>query len=73
MQIDQRVRCSKVVATELAKVSVAAAEHNMAANGIANVHVGRLSSEEFVQAWRGDRIFARMQVSAAVLCQLFQS
>lgn len=54
--------CSKVVATELAKVSVAAAVANLEANAVSNVHMGRLSSEEFVQAWRGERVFARLQV-----------
>ncbi|KAK9808362.1 hypothetical protein WJX73_006750 [Symbiochloris irregularis] len=51
----------KVVATELAKVSVAAAVANLEANAVSNVHMGRLSSEEFVQAWRGERVFARLQ------------
>ena len=50
------------MATEVAKPSVAAALHNAAQNGISNVHIARLSSEEFVQAWRGHRVFNRLEV-----------
>jgi hypothetical protein len=41
-----------VVATEVSKASVAAARHNIAANGVANVFLARMSSEEFVETWR---------------------
>lgn len=51
----------RVLATEVSKVSVASAEHNFAANGIDNVRIARLSSEEFAQAWRGEREFRRLQ------------
>ncbi|CAL5219364.1 g1183 [Coccomyxa viridis] len=43
----------KVVATELSKASVAAAEFNLAANDITNVSIGRLSAEDFTAAWHG--------------------
>ena len=59
--------CRSVVATEVAKPSVAAALHNAAQNGISNVHIARLSSEEFVQAWRGKRVFNRLEV--CLLCR----
>lgn len=41
------------MATELSKASVAAAEFNLAANGVANVSIGRLSAEDFTAAWHG--------------------
>ena len=41
------------MATELSKLSVAAAEFNLAANDIANVSIGRLSAEDFTAAWHG--------------------
>jgi len=41
-----------VVATELCKASTAAARENVAANGVENVLLARMSSEEFVAAWR---------------------
>lgn len=42
----------QVVATELAKASVVAARHNMEANGVTNIFLARMSSEEFVETWR---------------------
>lgn len=42
----------RVVATELSKASVAAARDNIADNGVANIFMVRMSSEEFVEAWR---------------------
>ena len=39
----------EVVATEVSKVGIAAAQHNAEANGATNVHLARLSAEEFVQ------------------------
>ena len=50
-----------VIATEIAKVSVRAAEYNIAANNIDNVKVLRMSSEEFSQALQGTREFRRLQ------------
>ncbi|MEX1058295.1 MAG: methyltransferase domain-containing protein, partial [Natronospirillum sp.] len=41
----------RVLATEISRVSVRAAQHNLADNGIANVTVGRMSAEEFAQGW----------------------
>ncbi|MCC2618251.1 tRNA (uridine(54)-C5)-methyltransferase TrmA [Aestuariibacter halophilus] len=43
----------KVIATEIAKPSVAAAQYNIAANNIDNVTILQMSSEEFVDAQRG--------------------
>ena len=51
----------RVLATEVAKISVASALHNIAANGIDNVAVVRLSSEEFTAAWNGVRPFNRLR------------
>lgn len=50
----------KVLATELAKPSVEAAQWNIAANGAENVKIARLSAEEFTQAMRGEREFNRL-------------
>ena len=50
-----------VVATEIAKVSVRAAEYNIEANQIDNVQVLRMSSEEFSQALQGVREFRRLK------------
>jgi tRNA (uracil-5-)-methyltransferase len=52
---------NKVLATEISKSSVAAAQTNIALNGIENVTILRMSSEEFVQANRGDRVFRRLE------------
>ncbi|WP_207061031.1 tRNA (uridine(54)-C5)-methyltransferase TrmA [Motiliproteus sp. SC1-56] len=51
----------RVLATELAKSSVRAAEDNIRANGIENLTVARLSSEEFSQAMAKVRPFRRLQ------------
>ena len=51
----------KVLATEIAKPSVESAQHNIAANQIENLKILRLSSEEFTQAWNGERIFNRLK------------
>lgn len=50
----------RVLATELSKTSVAAAQWNMAQNGIDNIRIARLSAEEFTQAYRGERTFQRL-------------
>lgn len=52
---------SRVLATEIAKPSVAAAQYNIAANGIDNVRIIRMSAEEFTQAMNGVREFNRLQ------------
>ncbi|MGL5336811.1 MAG: tRNA (uridine(54)-C5)-methyltransferase TrmA, partial [Enterovibrio sp.] len=51
----------KVLATEIAKSSVAAAQYNIAANQISNVQILRLSAEEFTQALTGVREFNRLK------------
>jgi len=50
----------RVLATELSKVSVRDARHNLADNGIDNAAVVRLSAEEMSSALRGERAFRRL-------------
>lgn len=45
-------RFRRVVATEVSKRSVAAARRNCAQNGVENVFLARMRSEEFTEAWR---------------------
>jgi tRNA (uracil-5-)-methyltransferase len=45
----------RVVATEISRTSVASAQANLEANGIDNVHVARMSAEEFAQALTGEK------------------
>lgn len=52
---------NRVLATEIAKPSVAAAQYNIAANHIDNVQIIRMSAEEFTQAMNGVREFNRLQ------------
>ena len=51
----------RVLATEIAKPSVAAAQYNIAANHIDNVQIIRMAAEEFTQAMNGEREFNRLQ------------
>jgi tRNA (uracil-5-)-methyltransferase len=51
----------RVLATEIAKPSVAAAQYNIAANHIDNVQIIRMSAEEFTQAMTGVRAFRRLK------------
>lgn len=51
----------RVLATEISKPSVAAAQYNIAENQIDNVQILRMSSEEFVEASEGKREFHRLQ------------
>ncbi len=51
---------NRVLATEIAKPSVAAAQFNIAANNIDNVQIIRMSAEEFTQAMNGVRDFNRL-------------
>lgn len=51
----------RVLATEIAKPSVAAAQYNIAANNIDNVQIIRMAAEEFTQAMNGVREFNRLQ------------
>lgn len=50
----------RVLATEISKTSVAAAQYNIAVNNINNCQILRMSSEEFVQACQGERTFRRL-------------
>jgi tRNA (uracil-5-)-methyltransferase len=47
----------RVVATEMSKASVELAHKAFAANGITNIKIARLSSEEFTEAYEGARSF----------------
>ncbi|MDH3001199.1 tRNA (uridine(54)-C5)-methyltransferase TrmA [Chelonobacter oris] len=51
----------KVLATEIAKPSVAAAQFNIETNGCDNLQIIRMSAEEFTQAINGVRRFNRLQ------------
>lgn len=51
----------KVLATEISKTSVNAAQHNIETNNISNLNIVRLSSEEFVEAHTGNRTFNRLR------------
>ncbi|MDD5157038.1 tRNA (uridine(54)-C5)-methyltransferase TrmA [Sulfurimonas sp.] len=50
----------KVLATEISKSSINAAKENMRLNGVQNIEFVRMSSEEFVDALDGVRVFNRM-------------
>jgi tRNA (uracil-5-)-methyltransferase len=52
---------NQVMATEISKTSVYAAQDNIEKNGIDNLIIARLSSEEFVQALQGVRPFRRLR------------
>lgn len=51
----------KVLATELAKTSVYAAQWNIEKNNLKNIQIARLSAEEFTEAYHGVREFRRLQ------------
>ncbi|MFQ6372244.1 tRNA (uridine(54)-C5)-methyltransferase TrmA [Shewanella sp. YIC-542] len=51
----------KVLATELAKPSVDAAQYNIQANSVDNLQIIRMSAEEFSQAMTGERSFRRLE------------
>ena len=51
----------RVMATEISKTSVNAAQVNIADNKVDNLIIARLSSEEFVQALRGEATFTRLK------------
>ena len=51
----------QVLATELSKSSVKAAEHNLAANAVGNVTLVRMASEEISAALAGERAFNRLR------------
>lgn len=52
---------NRVLATEISKVSVNSARHNIGENGIGNIDVIRMSSEDFSQALDGVRPFRRLR------------
>ena len=54
-------RFRRVLATEVSKTSVQAAQWNIAANGADNIRIARLSAEEFTEAFNGSREFRRLQ------------
>lgn len=51
----------RVLATEISKTSVKSARYNFELNGITNVSIARMSSEEFSQALAGTREFRRLK------------
>ena len=51
---------NRVIGTEIAKPSVAAAQFNIEQNNIDNVDIVRLSAEEFTEAMQGVRTFSRL-------------
>lgn len=55
------LKFNRVLATELAKSSVYAAQWNIEQNNIDNIQVARLSAEEFTQAYNAEREFRRLQ------------
>lgn len=54
-------RFRRVIGTEIAKPSVAAAQYNIDVNNIDNLTIVRLSAEDFTTAMRGERTFERLQ------------
>lgn len=59
--IPMAVNFKRVLATEISKTSVAAAQYNIQANHASNVTILRMSSEEFVEAQKGVRSFNRLE------------
>lgn len=51
---------SRVLATEISKTSVKAAQENIQNNSVENLIIARLSSEEFVEAYTKVRAFTRL-------------
>ncbi len=54
-------RFRKVLATEISKSSIRAAQENMTLNGVENIAFVRMSAEEFIHAVEGVREFRRMK------------
>lgn len=52
---------NQVLATEISKTSVKSAHFNFASNGINNVKICRMSSEDFTTALNGEREFRRLK------------
>ena len=57
----------RVLATEVSKTSVAAAQWNIAHNQVDNIQIARLSAEEFTEAFSGCRTFRRLAESDIAL------
>lgn len=55
------LKFNRVLATELAKSSVYAAQWNIEKNQIDNIQVARLSAEDFTEAYTAQREFRRLQ------------
>ncbi len=51
----------RVLATEISKTSVRSALYNAELNGVDNLQILRMSSEEFTEAWNGEREFRRLE------------
>lgn len=63
-------RCfRKVLATEISKTSVNAAQWSIAENGCDNIAIARLSAEELTEAMSGEREFRRLQEAGIDLKQ----
>jgi tRNA (uracil-5-)-methyltransferase len=58
-----------VVATEVSKSSVAAAKKNFDRNGVTNVFVARMRSEEFTDGWKNGTDFKRLEGSNLKECE----
>ncbi|KAA0016262.1 tRNA (uridine(54)-C5)-methyltransferase TrmA [Salinicola corii] len=58
----------RVVATEISRTSVASAQANLEANGIDNVHVARMSAEEFALALAGEKQGRRVAAMELAEC-----
>ena len=52
---------NRVLATEISKSSVNAAQYNIEANKVENVDIIRMSAEDFTEAMNGTRTFTRLQ------------
>lgn len=59
----------KVVATEVSKSAVAAAKKNFERNGVNNVFVARMRSEEFTDGWKNGTDFKRLEGSDLKSCE----
>ncbi|WP_118789791.1 tRNA (uridine(54)-C5)-methyltransferase TrmA [Neisseria lactamica] len=57
----------RVLATEISKTSVGAAQWNIEANRIGNIKIARLSAEEFTEAYTGKREFKRLKEGGIAL------
>jgi len=58
----------KVIATEVSKSAVAAAKKNFEKNGVSNVFVARMRSEEFTEGWKKGTEYKRLEGSGLKEC-----